>query len=67
MSLVVPFLVVDAVLAWMLWHSWHRDEVLGTRMHRRDGDEAVYWLSVGRLALLLLLSVIGTIAAWRAV
>ena len=66
MELVIPFLVADIILGWMVWHSWHRHEVLGTRMHRRDGDRTIFWLSFGRLAALLLLSMIGTIAAWHA-
>lgn len=65
-ELVIPFLVADAILAWMVWHGWRAHEVLGTRMDRHAEDRTVYWLGVGRLALLLLLSLVGTVAAWRA-
>ena len=66
MALLVPFLIADAILGWMVWHSWHAHEVLGTRMDRRGEDRTAWWLSFGRLALLLLLSLTGTIAAWHA-
>jgi hypothetical protein len=66
MELVIPFLVVDAILGWMTWHSWHAQSVLGTRMQRQGADRSAFWLSFGRLAALFALALIGTIAAWHA-
>jgi hypothetical protein len=66
MQLVVPFLVADAILGWMMWHSWHTHEVLGTRMHRQSEDRSAFWLSFGRLAAVFAMALVGTIAAWRA-
>lgn len=66
-ELVIPFLVADAILGWMVWHSWRRREMwMMHRMARKDEDRAVYWMSLARLAALLALSLVGTIAAWHA-
>ncbi|TPG15535.1 hypothetical protein [Sphingomonas oligophenolica] len=66
MALILPFLVADAILGWMVWHSWHAHEVLGTRLQRQGDDRSAFWLGFSRLAALLALSLVGTIAAWHA-
>jgi hypothetical protein len=47
----------------MLLGCWRRQVVwMGTRMGRKDESPGVWWLSLIRLAGLLLLSLIGTAA-----
>lgn len=66
-GLLLPFLVGDAILGWMLVDTWRRREVwLGTRMGRKEDNRGVWWMMVGRLAVLLVLSLVGTVAAIRA-
>ena len=62
-GVLLPFLVADGILLWMLLGCWRRQEVwMGTRMGRKDESPGVWWLSLIRLAGLLLLSLIGTAA-----
>ena len=66
MGLVLPFLLADAILGWMLLRAW-RDQShwLGARWGGRD-ERWVWRMSVMRLAGLLALSLLGTWAALRA-
>lgn len=67
MGLLVPFLIADAFLGWMLLATWRRQEVwMVTRMGRKDENRRLWWMSVLRLGGLLLLSLVGTVAALAA-
>lgn len=62
-GLLIPFLIADAILGWMLVTTWRRQEVwLVTRMGRKDENRRLWWISVFRLAALLALSMTGTLA-----
>ncbi|PAX06831.1 hypothetical protein CKY28_12165 [Sphingomonas lenta] len=62
-GLLIPFLIADAILGWMLVTTWRRQEVwLVTRMGRKDENRRLWWMSVVRLAALLALSMTGTLA-----
>jgi hypothetical protein len=63
-ALLVPFLVADAILLWMLRDTWRNGEVwLATRMGRREDNRTIWWMTVARLGVLLALSLVGTVAA----
>lgn len=63
-TLLLPFLVTDAVLIWMLRDTWRNDEVwLAIRMGARQDNKAIWWMTVVRLGSLLALSLVGTVAA----
>lgn len=65
--LVIPFLVADAILLWMLRGAWRDGEVwMATRMGTRHENKAVWWMTVLRLGALLALSLVGTVAAFIA-
>lgn len=67
MELLAPLLLVDLALGWMVWTSWRGDQVwMGFDMGRKDDHRAFYWFSLARLTALLLLALVGTVAAWRA-
>ena len=62
-GLLLPFLLADLILGWMLLTTWRRQEVwMVTRMGRRDENKRLWWFSVLRLAGLLALSLVGTAA-----
>lgn len=62
-GLLIPFLLADLILGWMLLTTWRSEEVwMVTRMGRRDENRRLWWLSVLRLAGLLALSLVGTAA-----
>lgn len=66
-GLLIPFLVADLILGWMLLGAWRRKEMwMGTRMAHREESRLVYRMTLIRLAALLLLSLIGTVAALAA-
>jgi hypothetical protein len=61
-GIAVPFLVADAVLLWML-----RDAVRGRGMLTLSASDRTAWrVTLARLAILLALSLVGTVAALRA-
>ncbi len=67
MGLLVPFLMADLILGWMVLDTWRAQEVwLVTRMGRKDENRAIWWFSLLRLVGLLALSLAGTIAVLRA-
>jgi hypothetical protein len=60
LGLLVPFLLADIVLGWMLVRVWRSEESwLGGR-RREHGT--TWWVQVARLAGLLALSLTGTAA-----
>lgn len=66
-GILIPFLIADVILASMLVATWRRQEVwLVTRMGRKDENRRLWWMSVVRLAALLLLSLVGTVATLAA-
>jgi hypothetical protein len=67
MDLLVPFVMADLILGWMVFDTWRAKEVwLVTRMGRKDENRAIWWFSLLRLVGLLALSLAGTIAVLRA-
>ncbi|HEX8383218.1 MAG TPA: hypothetical protein VF592_07570 [Sphingomonas sp.] len=66
-GLLLPFLVVDLILGWMVVDTWRGKEVwLVTRMGRKDENRGIWWFSLLRLVGLLGLSLAGTVAVLRA-
>jgi hypothetical protein len=63
MELLLPLLLVDLILGRMVWTSWRRREVMGLSAAR---EREVYWFSFARLVSVLLLALIGTVAACAA-
>jgi hypothetical protein len=64
MELLAPLLFVTALLGWMTWRSWRSRTLMG--MRAGGGDDRLWWFQFARLAGLLLLALVGAIAAWRA-
>ncbi len=63
-SFVIFFLIADGILIWMLRDAWGNDEVwLTTRMGARQDNKAIWWMTMARLGSLLVLSLVGTVAA----
>jgi hypothetical protein len=67
MELLLPLLVVDLVLGWMVWTTWRGHQVwMGLDMGSKDQNRTFWWMSLIRLLALLLLALVGTVAACRA-
>ena len=65
MGLLLPFVLVDAGVGWLVWRAWRRRELMGLRA--ADARERpAYWFSLARLAGIWVLALVGTVAAWSA-
>ena len=65
-GLLVPLLVGDAVLFWMLVVTHRkRDRSRGAQFRGHDVNRMLHWATFGRLLLLFALSMLGTIAVLR--
>jgi len=66
-ELLLPLGVVDLALGWMVWTTWRGRQVwMGLDMGAKDDNRAFWWMSLARLGALLVLALVGTVAAWRA-